>query len=325
MPNGDLYAELGVSKSAGASEIKSAYRKLARELHPDLNPGDAKAEERFKRVSYAHHVLSDAKRRKLYDEFGEDGLREGFNPEAARAQGRWSASGGSSGFGGVSGFEEFLRQARRSGSGGGGFGSIEDVLGGAGVEDLFGGFGRQRGVRRPVQEAEITVTFHEAVRGAEKELSLRDSDGERSIRVRIPAGVKEGGKVRLRGQGARFAAGDRGDLLLTVKVLPHAYYRRQGDYLHVDVPVTLGEAYRGEAVTVPTPDGQVSLKIPKGVRGGTKLRLRGRGVPRRDGSVGDLFAHIQLRLPSGQSEKLDALFRDLDATYGAESIRKDLE
>jgi curved DNA-binding protein len=203
------------------------------------------------------------------------------------------------------------------------------LFGGAGVEDLFGGLGGQRGkaggVQRPTQQAEVTVNFHEAVRGTEKELSLRDSDGERTIRVRIPAGVKEGGKVRLRGQGALFAAGDRGDLVLTVRVMPHPYYRREGDDLHVDVPVTLGEAYRGGSVTVPTPDGQVSLKVPKGVKGGTKLRLRGRGVPRRDGSVGDLYAHVQVRLPAGQNADLDRLFDELDGMYGEESIRKDLE
>lgn len=318
MAERDLYAELGLKKGASKDEIKKAYRKLARELHPDRNPNNAKAEERFKRVAYANDVLSDDRKRALYDEFGEVGLREGFDADSARAmRGRARGVGGDpSGFG----FEEiFAGGNRKSRSGFGG--TLEDLFGG-GIEELFGrsGFGGRTttGVpgKAPDQESEIRVSFEEALQGVEKELNVTEAGRQRSIRVRIPAGVVDGGKVRLRGQGAQSGTPLAGDLVLTIRVNDHKLFRREGADLHLDVPVTLSEAWKGASIKVPTPDGEVSLKLPARVQSGGKLRLKGKGVQRREGGRGDLFVHVQLRLPDGHDHaRIEKALSELDSQY----------
>jgi curved DNA-binding protein len=320
MAERDLYAELGLKKGASKDEIKKAYRKLARELHPDRNPNNAKAEDRFKKVAFANDVLSDDRKRALYDEFGEVGLREGFDAESARAmRGRARGVGGPGGFG----FEEMFAGAnrqRRSGFGG----TLEDLFGG-GIDELFGRGGAPTGFggrpttgmpKAPDQESEITVSFDEAFRGVEKELAITEGGDQRTIRVRIPAGVEDGGKVRLRGQGAQSGGSAAGDLVLVVRVGEHKLFRREGQDLHLDVPVTLGEAWRGASVKVPTPDGEVSLKLPARVQSGGKLRLKGKGFPRRDGGRGDLFAHVLVRLPDGHDHALiEKAIDELDSQY----------
>lgn len=300
MTGSDLYSELGLSKGASKDDIKRAYRALAKELHPDRNPDDARAEERFKRVAYAHDVLTDDKKRSLYDEFGEVGLKEGFDAERARGFG-----GAGPGAGGFSGFEDILRGVGRANTRRGGFGSsVEDLFGGGGIEDLFSGMGRQaRPAKGADHQSEIRISFEEAIQGVEKELSVRDGADTRTLRVRIPAGVRDGGKVRLRGQGGRSGVGAAGDLVLTVHVDEHAFYRRDGDDLHLDLPVTLSEAWKGASLSVPTPSGNVSLRVPARVQSGAKLRLRGKGVAGRKGNAGDLFVHIQIRLPDGADEE----------------------
>jgi curved DNA-binding protein len=317
MTSRDLYEVLGVPRSATEQQIRKAYRDLARKNHPDRNPGNKQAEERFKEASYASEVLLNKEKRRLYDEFGEQGLREGFNPDAYRqyvrnAEARRAAGGG----GGFGSLEDLLNQvgAARGGSGGG------RVNWGRGVEDLFGADvsevfgGRQRARRRDVV-SDVTISFMDAVRGGEHELSVQvaGSAEPRTMRVRVPPGARDGGRIRLRGQGV-----DGGDLVLRVHVTPHPFFRREGDDLHLELPVTVGEAFHGAKVQVPTPDGPVALRIPKGARGGRKLRLRGKGV-RHGESVGDLIAQLQVVLPEaeGIAEAVDTI----EKAYG-ESVRK---
>jgi curved DNA-binding protein len=323
MAERDLYAELGLKKGASKEEIKKAYRKLARELHPDRNPDNPKAEERFKRVAFANDVLSDERKRGLYDEFGEVGLREGFDAEAARSmRGRARGVGSPGEASGGFGFEEIFAGAgrgRRPGFGG----TLEDLFGG-GIDELFGrgpsGIGGRPTTGVPTkaadQESEIAVSFEEAFQGVEKELSITEDGRQRSIRVRIPAGVENGGKVRLRGQGARSGTGSAGDLVLIVHVAPHKWFRREGSDLHLEVPITIGEAWHGASVKVPTPDGEVSLKLPSKVQSGGKLRLKGKGLPRREGGRGDLFAHVQIRVPDGHDHaKIEKAIAELEGQY----------
>jgi len=331
MAERDLYAELGLKKGASKEEIKKAYRKLARELHPDRNPNNAKAEERFKRVAFANDVLSDDRKRGLYDEFGEVGLREGFDAEAARAmRGRARGMGGAPG---GFGFEEIFAGANRAGAGrrSGFGGTLEDLFGG-GIDELFGrsGFAGRAATgpnvaKAPDQESEIEVTFEEAMQGVEKVLSITEGEENRSIRVRIPAGVTDGGKVRLRGQGAHGRTAVAGDLVLTVRVAEHKLFRREGSDLHIDVPITIGEAWRGANIKVPTPDGEVSLKIPAKVQSGGKLRLKGKGATQRGGGRGDLFVHVQIRVPDGHDHaRIERAIDELEGQYLTD-VRADLK
>lgn len=301
MADRDFYGDLGVSRDASPEEIKKAYRQLAKELHPDRNPDDKQAEERFKDVSGAYTVLSDPEKRKLYDEFGEMGLRDGFDPESYHA-----ATQGAGGFGGFD-FGDIFGAAARGQRGYGQPGAYEFNL-----EDLLGGAGPNRGgyVRMPQKGAElhsqVTVDFRDAVLGCTKELSLRSSEGDRTLKVRIPAGVRNDGKIRLRGQGgAGIQGGPAGDLVLEVKVRKHPYFSMRGKQLHVKVPVTPLEAYAGAKVNVPTPEGSVQLSIPAGSQNGSKLRIRGKGIEPKGKPRGDLIAHLEIVLPSGHSEEVE--------------------
>lgn len=324
MAERDLYADLGVNRGVGKDEIKKAYRKLARELHPDRNPDNPKAEEHFKRVAYANDVLSDDRKRALYDEFGEVGLRDGFDADSARAMRNVRSGGGRPGGTGF-GFEDIFGAAgqgrgKRSGFGG----TLEDLFGGN-IDELFGrgggGFaGRTTGAppqsKLPDQESAITVSFYDALTGTEKELTVLEAGQERKIRVRIPAGVSDGGKVRLRGQGARRPGFEAGDLVLTVHVEEHELFKREGDDLHLELPVTLSEAWKGATIKIPTPMGEVALKLPPRSQGGAKLRLRGKGVAKRGGGHGDLMVHVALRLPDGHDyPAITAALEGLDAAY----------
>ncbi len=317
----DLYAILGVSKGADAEAIKKAYRKLASHLHPDRNPGNPKAEDRFKKVNHAYDVLGDDKKRKLYDEFGEDGLREGFDPERVRAYRDWSA-----------------RQARGQGMPGGGvYGGqpvdLEDLFGGnaggaGGFGDLFGDFvqrgRRQRGPQKgPDLESEITIDFASAVRGAALELRPQ-GQGSTPVTVRIPAGADEGSRVRIPGQGGPSPnGGPRGDLVLTIHVTPHPHYRRDGDDLHLDLPVTVAEAYHGAKVKVPTADGSVSLKVPEHTQSGNVVRLKGKGVAKKGRTAGDLYVHFLVHLPTQGGKELNQLVDEI-AQFQKEDLRADI-
>lgn len=313
MADRDFYSTLGVSRDASPEEIKKAYRQLAKELHPDRNPDNQEAEERFKDVSGAYTVLSDAEKRKLYDQFGEVGLRDGFDPEAYRA-----ATQGAGGFGGFDFGDIFGAGARGQRGGGQGGQQFEFNL-----EDLFGGGagpGRGGYVRRPQKgadlQSEVTVDFRDAVLGCTKELSLRSSEGERSLKVRIPAGVRNEGKIRLRGQGGQGdQGGPSGDLVLEVKVRTHPYFSMRGKKLRVRVPVTPLEAYAGAKVSVPTLEGEVQLSIPAGSQNGTKLRLRGKGIQSKGKARGDLIAELEIVLPGGHSDEVEEALKTVQEAF----------
>jgi curved DNA-binding protein len=295
-----------VSKGADADAIKKAYRKLAKDLHPDKNPGNKAAETRFKSVNHAFDVLSNPDKRKLYDEFGEEGLREGFDADRVRQYRQWSSQhGGRTWGGGAGGFpggqevdlEELFRNAQRGG--GAQQGGFSDVFG-----DLFGrGRTRTRGgpMRGADLESEITIDFASAVRGATLELQLQNAGGP--VTVRIPPGASEGSRVRIAGHGApSHNGGARGDLLLTIHVTPHPYFRREDDDLHLDLPITVEEAYRGAKVKVPTIDAVVTLKVPERTQSGNVVRLRGKGVARKGKAPGDLYVHFAIHIPKESSK-----------------------
>ncbi len=307
MPHRDLYEILGVSRTATADEIKKAYRRLAKQHHPDVNPGNKAAEERFKEVTAASEVLSDEKRRKLYDEFGPDSLRTGFDEKRADEVRRWRRQGAPAG-GRPFDFGDF-ETVNVGEYGAFDFGSI--------FGDLFGGRGAR--VRRgPVPspgvhaEAEIEIALRDAVLGAERDVRV---DG-RTLRVRIPAGVSDGAQIRLAGQGGPGAhGGPAGDLFLSVKLREHPHVRREGKDLAVDLPVTVPEAVEGAEVRLPTFEGPVSLRVPKGAQSGMRLRLRGKGLPDlRGGARGDLYAVVQVVLPA-ESEALRKAARALEGLY----------
>lgn len=304
----DLYGVLGVSRTADADAIKKAYRKLAKDLHPDKNPGNTQAETRFKAVNRAFNVLSDPKKRALYDEFGEEGLREGFDPERVRAYQRWSQQGG--GRGGASGV------------------NVEDLFGGGGaggfdfLGDLFGRGGRRRApVKGEDHEQSLTIDFMSAVRGTS--LELRQSDGG-SVTVRIPAGAHDGSRVRIAGHGSPSPyGGPPGDLVLTLHVEPHPLLRREANDLHLDVPITLHEAYFGAKIQVPTLDGPVTMKVPPRTQSGAVLRLRGKGVARKNKEPGDLYVHFVIHVPTTESPDLAKLMEQA-AKFQTDDPRKSL-
>jgi curved DNA-binding protein len=313
----DFYGELGVSRSASADEIKKAYRKLAAKLHPDKNPGDKRNEARFKAVNRAYQVLSDAKKRALYDEFGEDALREGFNVDAARHYAGARSRGG----------------RRAGGMPGAGF-NVEEVFAGgrggsAGFSDIFGdlfqnvrGGPRASGGKGPDIASEVTVGFIEALRGAELKLTLHN--GGEPVTVRIPPGANDGDRLRVAGQGALGSmGGPPGDLILAIQVEPHPWFERRGIDLYLDLPISVGEAYRGAKVPIPTPEGPVTLTVPKHTQSGQVLRLKGKGV-RRKKEVGDLFVRFLVKLPNTDSPELDRAISELERHVPAD-LRSGIE
>ena len=307
------YECLGVARDASPDEIKKAYRKLARETHPDLNPGDAAAEARFKEIATAYDVLSDEALRANYDEFGEIALEAGFDADRAREEReRFSATFGSADPGHRG--EGFA------------FGDLDDLLrqfGAAGASRQSTAF-RMRG---PDVESAMTLDFMDALEGGEKQFSITrpTSEGrgvEESIKVRIPPGVTDGGKLRIPGKGGvGSGGGPPGDLWIRVRVEPHPVFRRVGRDLEFDLPITLREAVAGAQVDVPVLDGRATVTIPPGTSSHTRLRLRGKGVP---GSTpertGDLLACIRIVTPrEAPAEVIDALEQ-----WEQESPRKEM-
>jgi curved DNA-binding protein len=300
----DLYGLLGVSKTATADDIRKAYRKLARQHHPDVNPNDPRAEERFKEISFAYDALSDPEKRRRYDEFGMAGLQPGFDPEQARAWQRWSRGARRSPF----------RESMRADI------DLEDLLAG------LGGFGHRGGAWRDVPlrgrdaESEVVVEFLDAALAREVRVELA---GRGALRVQIPRGATDGTRVRLAGQGEPgVGGGPPGDLYLTLRVRPHPLFTRSGDDLHLDCPVTLPELIRGASIEVPTPDGPVTVKVPARARAGQRLRLRGKGAARRSSPRrGDLYVRLVPELPEGDDPRLDEIADRLDPLYAGRDVR----
>jgi curved DNA-binding protein len=299
----DYYEVLGVPRGASDDEIRSAYRKLARTYHPDVNK-EAGAEDRFKEVSEAYEVLRDPEKRARYDQLGAN----------------WKAGEDVSG---ASGFGGFGAGQGGFGSGQGGFGDVRVEFGdGNGFSDffesLFGGRGpgARRGggfegfsTRGGDQEATLEITLEEAAKGGRRKISL---GGGRDYEVDIPAGVRDGQRIRLAGEGAAGAGGGpSGDLFLRVRIKPHRRFRLEGGDLHVDLPVAPWEAALGASVEVPTLDGTARVKVPAGSSSGRRLRLKGEGMPGPGKRRGDLFAQVKIVVPKKLSERERELFESL--------------
>ena len=296
MPARDLYAILGVSKSASDKEIRQAYRRLAREHHPDLNPNDKAAEVRFKEISEAYEVLSDKQKRAQYDRFGHIGNGQ---PNTAYGAGFGDLFGGS-GFRGSPGMEDLIDQ-------------------------LFQGAGRKRpnagGARRGQDvEQSIEITLAEAIRGTTRRIQVaQPGEPSRTLEVTIQPGVDTGTRIRMGGQGnPGFGGAAAGDLMLTVRVAPDPRFQRDGDDLSTTVDVPFYRAALGGEVEVPTPTGsRLALSIPAGTRAGQRFRLAGQGMPRLGGtSRGDLYAEIRLTVPDGLTDRERSLISELAALRG---------
>lgn len=281
----DYYSTLGVGKTATAEEIKRTYRKLARKYHPDLNPGDNDAEAKFKDLNEANEVLSDPEKRQKYDQFGQHWNQVG---QGEAPPSRKDSTVSTDGFDRYDDFDSFIndllgRSQHRSSST-------------SGFSNYGDGFRSQ--ATAPDTEAAIGLTFSEAFHGVQKQLQL-DND---TINVRIPAGAKPGSRIRIKGKGRPSPfSHQRGDLYLTIEVLPHSFWRFEGDDLVCDLPIRPDEAVLGAQINVPTPDGSVTMTVPRGVRSGQSLRLRGKGWTLQKGGRGDLLAKLQIVTPQDLS------------------------
>src|SRR5437870_5201761 len=291
----DYYKILGVPKSASAKDIKAAYRKLARKHHPDVNKGDAKAEARFKEINEANEVLSDPEKRQRYDSLGPDWASQ-FRPRAGAAGGRggnvhveYSEDMG--------GFSDFFRTIF-----GGGFGvPREEGFGGfrtgsGGFDEIFGRAAREP----PGQDLETTVdlALEEVLKGTTRAVRVGEGASARTVEVKIPAGVREGSRVRAAGEGGGAPDGPRGDLYLRVRTRPHPHFERKGDDLETKVSVPLTTAVLGGEVQVPTLEGPVGIRVPPGSPAGRIFRLRGKGLPRLEApGRGDILANLTVDLP----------------------------
>jgi curved DNA-binding protein len=324
----DYYEILGVSRSASADEIKTAYRKLARKFHPDLNPGDKTAEERFKELQAAYDVLSDAENRKLYDQYGENwrAVKQRGGPPPPGWEGARTAGGPQTGgfdfsnfdFGGFKGTGDF------------------DIF-----EEMFGRSGRgrtRRSSRGQDVEAQLELSLEDAHRGTRRTLQMEVAEpcptcngtgvvgdtscqtcggtGQvaktKSIEVNIPAGVREGSTVRLAGQGGLGTNGTQpGDLYLHIRLRPHPLFTVRGDDLETELPITPWEAALGTRVEVPTIDGQVDMTIPAGAQTGQKLRLRGQGLNKRGGGRGDEYVRLKIVVPKKITPEERRLYEEL--------------
>jgi molecular chaperone DnaJ len=286
----DFYKVLGVSKTASADEIKKKYRQLARDLHPDQNKGDATKEERFKEVSEAYDILSDAKKRAEYDEarslFERGGIpRGGFN---------------------------------------GNQGDFSDLFGGGNPQDIFANlFGGRRGPRKGQDlQTESTITFRESVQGTTLDLRLSVEGRSQQITARVPAGVQDGAKIRVKGKGAPGEAGP-GDLFIYLHVKPHPVFGRKGENLTMTLPITFAEAALGADVKIPTLEGQeVTVRIAPGTPTGRTLRVKGRGISKGH-HTGDLLVTVEVQVPRRAEGKAEAAIKAFADATAHEDVRKE--
>jgi curved DNA-binding protein len=304
----DYFKVLGVDRGADADTIKRSFRKLARQYHPDVNPGNQGAEAKFKEISEAYEVLSDPDKRRRYEQFGQ----------------YWNQAGGGSGMGGVDvdfgrygNFDDFINDllGRFGGPGGGaGFAGAPGGFGGfgSGFPGGFGAPGASAGRGVPLNldaEASINLSFAEAFRGCERTLAVNDE----RVQVRIPAGVKPGSRLRLKGKGnLQPGTGRRGDLYLNLQVQEHPIWTLEGDQLKADLPLSLDELALGGDVRVATPDGEATVTVPPAMAVGRSLRLKGKGWPRAGGR-GDLLLSLSLKHPASYSEQERQLLDQLRA------------
>jgi DnaJ-class molecular chaperone len=312
----DYYATLGIARTATADEIQKAYRTLVRKYHPDKNPDDPQAKEKFQKVQAAFDVLNDPKKREMFDRYGSayESVGAGGGPQGRPWPG--AAGGGHEyevnfedlfgGGGGAAGFGDFFRQFGQRGRG--------------------GGDGRARPAAGADIEHELSVPFASAVLGGEAQIGVRRADGRtETIRVKIPVGIEDGKKIRLRGQGEQGAhGGPAGDILIKVRVTPHPVFRRHGRNLDVTAPITLAEAISGAKIDVPTPHGTITVTVPRDSSSGKKLRLKGQGVKSADGTAGDLFVELQIVLPQNLTDEDREQLGAIAAKY-ADNPRVDLK
>ena len=288
MAKKDYYEILGISRDAIEEDIKKAYRELAKKYHPDLHPGDKSMEARFKEINEAYEILKDPKKREQYDRFGSAAFEPGF--QGARTHTYPWGSGGK-----TVNVEDF----------GFDIGGLEDTFG-----DIFGR--RTRAQRGPLRgedvEYVLEVGFEQAIHGTEVRLTI---NGEK-LTVKIPAGVKDGSRIKVAGKGRPgMMCGHAGDLYIVTKIKPHLYFRRENDDIYIDVPITITEAALGAKVNTPTIDGKTLLIIPPGTQSGQKLRLTGKGVPHIKGiGRGDQYVIIRITAPKGLDEKSKGLLQE---------------
>src|SRR3954463_16101020 len=313
----DYYETLGVSKTATDTEIKSAFRKLARKHHPDVAKDKASAEEKFKQINEAYEVLSDPEKRQKYDQLGADWNQPGGG-QPPPGWGRPQPGGG---------FQRY---------GGGGDGGVEFEFGGTGFSDFFeaffgggrgksafGGFGQAQpqAERGSDVEADIMVPLEEALNGATRTVSLRRPGAKKveTYQVKIPRGVREGQRIRLAGQGeAGERGGKSGDLFLRVRLARHPDYSVEGNDLVHEVKIAPWQAVLGDQLILPTLEGSARLKLPPGTQGGQRFRLRGRGLPGVSGQRGELYVVVQIALPKKLSEREREIWKQLARLHGSE-------
>ena len=301
----DYYKTLGVDKNAPEDDIKKAYRKLAMKFHPDRNPGNKQAEEKFKKLSEAYAVLSDQEKRKQYDSFGSDAFRQRYSQEDI--------------------FRDFDLNdiLREFGYGGGGrtktftFGRGGGGSGGDPFADLFGGgqgYARQMPQKGQDYEYNISITLEESVFGAEKKLSLQKEDRVEEINIKVPPGISNGKKLRLAGKGSPgYNRGLSGDLYLNITILPHPIFARDGVDIYVEKSVNYSQAALGTTIDVPTLEGtNKRIKIPAGTQNYTKIRMKGYGVPNlKDGGKGDQYVKISVNVPKKLTDRQAQLIKKL--------------
>lgn len=294
----DYYQDLGVPRDASADEIRRAYRKLARENHPDINK-DPGAEDRFKEVSEAYEVLRDREKRERYDRLGAN-WRAGQDVSGSEGFGSGFPGDVHVDFGGGEDFSDFFESL---------FGARRRSAGTRRGGDGFGGYAR----RGADKQAVLDLTLEEAAAGGRQHLIIGDGRG---YDVDIPAGVRDGQRIRLAGEGGPgIDGGPPGDLFLRVRIAPHSRFRLEGNDLHVDLPVSPSEAALGARVPVPTLTGIARVSVPAGTSTGRRLRMRGEGMPTSGGGHGDLFAHIQVMVPKKLDERQRELYEQLGATH----------
>lgn len=313
----DFYKTLEIERNASSDDIAKSYRRLARKYHPDLNPDDARAKERFKKIQAAYDTLSDPEKRKLYDQYGTDYEQFGDQPFGKSPFGQGGAAPGfdfREAFGSGGGFEfrDFFRSAAEGASGRG---------------SRRGRRGAERG--GPVQNADISAEIPVPIRvmleGGEVQFKLHRSDDRvEDLRVKIPPDIAPGKKIRLRGMGERLGDGTKGDLILTVQCQPHSVIKVQGNNIEMKLPISIVEALYGTKIDIPCRSGTVTLKVPSMSDSGKRLRVKGQGLLGDDGVRGDMIVELMIHLPEEIPESLGEQLRSLERYY-PESLRDSIQ